>query len=131
MKQKLIKFFEEYEAAFNRSLGDAPDIDSVTKAFADCFIDDHQLRNVIAQGYQFYKSVGTRQVKIASMDVTPLDEYHSMAKVYYQSIYGKKDGEEVSVDFSIIYLIQIIEDEPKIFGYISGDEQKLLKKKEW
>ncbi len=61
------------------------------------------------------------------MGINPLDKYHSLVKVYYQSLYVKAESWVVYVDFSIIYLVRVIDDEPRIVGYIICDEQTLLK----
>ncbi len=82
--------FEGYDAAFDMPLGGSQDIGPRTEAFADCFIagnpegvacgkNDH-LRDVIAQEYRFYKSMGTKEVNIDSMDINLLDKYQSLVK---------------------------------------------------
>ncbi|HWQ20308.1 MAG TPA: hypothetical protein VN455_11065 [Methanotrichaceae archaeon] len=140
MSKLLEDFFAEYAAMFNRSLGEVPDIDAITGVFASCFIaadpngvacgkNDDQLRAAIAQGYQFYKSIGTKSMKIVSLEETPLDDCHSMVKVYYQALYRKSDGREETIDFDVIYLLQTIGERPKIFAYISGDERKVLRER--
>jgi len=140
INKKLERFFAGYEAAFNRSLGETPDVETIIRAFADCFIaanpkgvacgkNDEQLRTAIMQGYEFYKSIGTKSVKIVTLTVTSLDDYHSLAKVHYKALYKKKDSNEELVDFDVIYLIQTLAENPKIFAYITGDEQKLLREK--
>jgi len=134
---KLEQFFAEYEATFNRALGETPevDIEATAWAFADCFIEasplgvtcgrnDEQFRAVIPQGYEFYRSIGTKSMKIAFLTVTALDDYHAMAKVHWQALYVKKDGGNLMLDFDVIYLVQTVNGKPKIFAYITGDEQK-------
>jgi hypothetical protein len=50
-----------------------------------------------------------------------------MVKVHWDSLYVKKNGEGVQIEFTVIYLVQTIGGSPKIFGDITGDEQKVLK----
>ena len=135
--QKLEEFFAEYEARMNKALGAIPEVDveATAGAFADCFIEasplgvtcgrnDEQFRTVIPQGYEFYRSIGTKSMRIDSLTVTALDDYHSLAKVHWLALYTKKDGSNLTLDFDVIYLVQTIDDKPRIFAYITGDEQK-------
>jgi hypothetical protein len=139
MQSSLRKFFAEYEARMNKALGEPPEIDveATAEAFADCFVEaspvgivcgnKEQLRPQIPKGYEFYRSIGTTFMKIMGLETTQLDNLHTMAKVHWDSRYVKKDGKKVQIEFDVIYLLQLIGDTPKIFAYITGDEQKVLK----
>jgi hypothetical protein len=135
-------FFTEYEARTNRALSATPDVDTeaIAQAFADCFIEaspngincgknDEQFRAVIPQGFAFYRSIGTKSMRVDSLRITHLDDYHSMVKVYWDSRYTKKDGIEEAIEFNVIYFLQMIDTEPKIFAYITGDEQKAMQQR--
>ncbi len=135
-------FFAAYEAGFNRALADSAEIDveATAGAFADCFIEaspngvlcgknDEQFRTQIPEGFAFYRSIGTKSMKLASLTVTPLDDYHLMAKVHWEALYQKKDGSEEGIHFDVIYFVQTVGDQPRIFGYITGDEQRLLRER--
>ncbi len=141
MNKELEEFFREYEARFNRALAGTINVEETTNSFADCFIganpfgvlcgkNDDQFRNVITQGYEFYKSIGTKSMSIDSVKVSFLDEYHSMAKVHWHAFYNKRDGSEELIEFDVIYFVQIIGEKPKIFAYITGDEQGALREKD-
>lgn len=132
-------FFAAYAAGFNRALADVPEIDveATAGAFADCFIaadpngvscgkNDEQFRAQIPEGFAFYRNIGAKAMKIASLEITPLDDCHLMAKVHRVSVYRKKGGGEEQIDFDNIYFVQTIGGVPRIFGYVTGDEQKLL-----
>ena len=140
LNQLLQHFFAEYAARFNRALQDPPeeDVEATAGAFADCFIEasplgvncgknDEQFRAMIPQGNAFYRGIGTKAMKITRLEITSLDDWHAMTKVYWDSRYVKQNGEEVQLEFDVIYLLQIRDGIPKIFGYITGDEQKVLK----
>jgi hypothetical protein len=142
MKQKIEKFFSEYAARFNRSLLDPPEIDAegVTDSFSSFIVganplgvagakNDEQFRARIIQGFRFYKGIGTTSMKVASLDITPLDELHAMVKVHWDSRYRKKDDEEERIEFDVIYLLQLLDGRLKIFAYITGDEQKVLRER--
>ncbi len=137
-KKKLEDFFTNYENLFNRSLRQEPDVDKIVKSFASSFLEaspagiicgnnDEQFRKMIPQGYAFYKSIGTQSMTIRSKTTTQLDELHYMTKVDWSARYLKKDGKEEIIDFSVIYFTQFQNGEPKIFAYITGDEQKALR----
>jgi hypothetical protein len=137
--RQLERFFAEYEARFNRVLGENPeeDIEATAAAFADCFIganpngvncgqNNEQLRAFIARSNVFYRSIGTKSMSIAGLEITSLDGFHAMAKVHWDSRYVRKDGQNVQIEFDVIYLIQMRGGTPKIFGYITGDESRVL-----
>jgi hypothetical protein len=50
-----------------------------------------------------------------------------MVKVHWFSEYLRKDGEKIPIDFEVIYFLQKLEEAPKIFAFIGGDEEKVLK----
>jgi hypothetical protein len=138
--QKLKEFFREYEARFNKAMAGAIDTEATANAFASCFIganplgvncgkNDDQFRLMIPQGYEFYRNIGTKSMKIISLEITSLDNYHSMAKVHWQAIYNKKDKSKESIEFDVIYFVQTINDQLKIFAYITGDEQGVLRER--
>jgi hypothetical protein len=139
-EEKLKVFFAEYAARFNRSLADKPeyDIEATAGAFANFFIEasplgvncghnDDEFRAMIPKGFEFYRSIGTRSMKIPSLSITPLDDYHSMVKVHWAAQYEKQDGSEKRIEFDVYYFLQMIDDKTRIFAYITGDEQKVLR----
>ena len=63
-------------------------------------------------------------MRITGLTATPLDDHHAMVKVQWRAMYRTADGREERIDFEVIYLVQTITGTPKIFGYITGDEQK-------
>jgi hypothetical protein len=121
------------------SLQDPPhvDIEGVADSFASSFIganpsgvlcgkNDAEFHAAMSQGYAFYKAIGTKSMRVGSIDVTRLDEYHVMAKVHWDSRYAKNDT-EIRIEFDVIYFLQVTGDKPRIFAYITGDEQKTLR----
>lgn len=142
MAQQIEKFFADYEMRFNKAFGDTPEVDveGTTRAFTECFIEanpngvicgknDEEFRVRIPKGIEYYKSIGTQSMRILSLIVTPLDEVHAMGKIHWLAQYRRRDGSEETVDFEVIYFVQIRNDEPKIFAYITGDEERLLREK--
>lgn len=116
------------------------DAKATTEAFSDSFIaanpcgvicgkNDEQFRLHILQGLEFYRGIGTNSMTISGLTVTALDEFHVQARVSWQSDYIKKDGNGVRIDFDVIYMLQTIGERPKIFAYITGDEQGALRER--
>jgi len=142
MDDKISEFFALYEARVNKALEDTPEVDAkaTAEAFSDCFIyanpsgvncgkNDEQFRSQILQGFEFYRSIGTKGMKISHLAITVLDEFHVQARVSWQSDYVKKDGTGERIDFDVIYLLQTIGEGPKIFAYITGDEEGALRER--
>lgn len=131
-------FFNAYAARFNAALGGKdPDIEATTAAFASCFVEaspagivcgqnDGQFRKAIPEGYAFYRKIGTRSMDIDALDVTVLDDLHALVKVHWKATYDKA-GESLEIKFDVFYLLQEKAGQLKIFAYITGDEQAVLR----
>lgn len=138
-KPLLEQFFSQYAERFNRALrGEKPDTEGTIHSFAACFIEanptgvmcgqnDNKFKEAIPQGYEFYRSIGITAMKITSTEITLLDELHSMVKVGWRSEFIRKDQSSGNIDFMVIYLLQMMDNAPRIFAYITGDEQAALK----
>nr|ALS89559.1 PA_CoA_Oxy4: phenylacetate-CoA oxygenase, PaaJ [uncultured bacterium] len=50
-----------------------------------------------------------------------------MAHVGWTAIFARRGQADVAIEFDVHYLIQKLDGEPKIFGWVAGDEQELLK----
>ncbi len=137
---KVSAFFEAYEARFNQSLKGEVDVEGTMAAFADSFTEaspagvisgknDETFKDTIPKGYEFYRSIGTQSMKIMALDITWLNDMHVMAKVCWQAIYQKKDGNKETINFDVFYFLQKQNGVLKIFAYITGDEQAVLKER--
>ena len=138
-KRTIEEFFSRYESNFNAAInGDASKAsDAVQPFFADCFVgssvtgvrcsqNNDKFVDMIRQGFEFYRNIGTTGMTITSKDISMLDDQHAFAKIYWHYMYNK-DGREGSIDFHTIYMLTTVNGEPRIFAYITGDEQKVLK----
>lgn len=142
MKRKVTQFFRKYAQRFERSLKDPSDVDTdgVVDSFADYFVEAspagvHGGKNglkfkfMLGRGFAYYRKIGTTAMKIGKLEVTPLDGLHAMASVTWDSRYlRRKDGAKVRIVFTNRYFVHMESGSPKIFAYITGDEQALLKK---
>ncbi|RWF76373.1 MAG: nuclear transport factor 2 family protein [Mesorhizobium sp.] len=139
MEAQVRKLFERYEQLFRKSLAGDADMDEVASVYASAFIaaspagvivgkNDDQLRQVMEQGYAHYRATGTKETRIRAVRVSPIDEHHCVAHVAWTSSYARKDRPDVTINFDVHYLVQKLGGEPKIFGWVSGDEQEVLRK---
>ncbi len=139
MEDAVRKFFERYARCFNRSLGGDMDMDEVASLYAAEFVaaspagvmagkNDDQLKEVMAQGYAHYRAIGTKDMRLRTVRLSPIDDHHCVAHVAWTATYARQDQADVAIDFDVHYLVQKLDGEPKVFGWVSGDEQALLRK---
>jgi hypothetical protein len=133
------KLFERYERFFRESLRGDMDMDEVSSLYAAEFVaaspagvktgkNDEQLKHVMAQGYAYYRAIGTKEMQMRGLRISRMDAHHCVAHVAWRAIYARKDQPDVMIDFDVHYLVQELAGQPKIFGWVTGDEQALLKK---
>lgn len=138
MERAVRKLFERYANFFNRSLGGDVDMEEVSSLYTSEFIgaapagvktgkNDEQFKQIMAQGYAHYRAIGTKEMRIRNVVLSPIDEHHCVAHVAWTAIYARKDQPDVAIDFDVHYLVQKLDGEPKVFGWVSGDEQALLR----
>ncbi|MFZ6012160.1 MAG: hypothetical protein ACOYXT_17595 [Bacteroidota bacterium] len=121
----------------NALFGDAYDIKSIMQSFSDFVVsanpmgvaggkNDDQLAKAIHQGIDYYKRIGIVSMNIISKEITMLDDFHAIAKIFWSSFYGNENtsGE---IPFEVVYLVQCKEGVIKIFAYVTGDEQAAFK----
>jgi hypothetical protein len=139
MEASVRKLFERYERVFKEALDGDLDMDKVASLYASRFIsatpagvmtgkNDKQLKQVMAQGYARYRAIGTKEMRIRDLRLSPLDEHHCVAQVAWTATYARKDQSDVAIDFDVHYFVQTLGGVSKVFGWVSGDEQALLRK---
>ncbi|TIU61929.1 MAG: nuclear transport factor 2 family protein [Mesorhizobium sp.] len=139
MDAQVRKLFERYEQLFQKSLAGDADMDEVASVYASAFIaaspagvmvgkNDDQFKQVMEQGYAHYRAIGTKEMRIRDVRISPIDEHHCVAHVAWTSIYAQKDRPDVTIDFDVHYLVQKLDGEPKVFGWVSSDEREVLRK---
>lgn len=132
--------FERYESSFNRALAGQADMDEVASLYSSAFIaaspfgvmtgsNDDQLKAAMAQGYAHYRDIGTKGMRIRDIRISPMDEHHCVAHVAWTATYAKPGQPDIVIDFEVHYLVQALNGEAKVFGWVSGDEQALLKER--
>lgn len=138
MEHTVEKLFERYERFFNRSLSGDTTMEETASLYASEFIaatpagvmtgkNDDQFKHVMVQGYAHYRAIGTKEMRIRHIRLSPIDEHHCVAHVAWSALYARKDQPDVTIDFEVHYFVQQLAGEPKVFGWVSGDEQAVLK----
>lgn len=138
METAVRAFFKRYESFFNHSLAGEMGADELTAFYAAEFIaaspagvmagkNDDQLARTMAEGYARYRAIGTREMRIRDIRISPIDDHHCVAHVAWTATYARKDRPDVAIDFDVHYFVQQLDGEPKVFGWVSGDEQALLR----
>lgn len=139
MKAAVRDLFGRYERFFNQALHGNVDANVLSSLYAAEFIgaapagvrtgrNDDRFRQAMAQGYDHYRAIGTKEMRIRDIRLSSIDGLHCMAHVAWTAAYARPAGPDVAIDFEVHYLVQMLDREPRIFGWISGDEQALLKK---
>ena len=139
METSVRAFFERYERFFNQSLGGHVDMDEVSAMYASEFIaaspagvmagkNDDTLEQAMTQGYARYRAMGTKEVRVRNLRLSLIDDCHCVAHVAWSATYARNGRPDVVIDFEVHYFIQKLDQEPKVFGWVSGDEQALLRK---
>ena len=137
-KDSVEKFFERYERFFAQSLDEEMDVNEASSLYAQEFIaaspvgvmagkNDVQFQKALIQGYENHRKIGTKGMRVREVGVSPIDELHCVAHVAWTAMYATVDKPNMAIDFEVHYLMQKHDDKLRIFGWISGDEQKLLK----
>ena len=138
MEKSIYDFFAAYEKRFNDALQGETDVEGTANAFGPFFVEaspagihggsnDQEFRKKIPQGMDFYRQIGTHTMEIISQEVTPLDDMHYMVKIQWKATYKNKDNTELAIEFDVIYFLQNREGQLKIFAYITGDEDKVMR----
>lgn len=132
------KLFERYARLFGQALAREVDMEEVASLYASDFIaaspagvrsgrNDERFRQVMAQGYAHYRAIGTREMRVRGIRISPIDECHCVAHVAWTARYARDDLAETTIDFEVRYLVQVLDGDAKVFGWVSGDEQALLR----
>ncbi|MDP2334462.1 MAG: nuclear transport factor 2 family protein [Reyranella sp.] len=138
MENSVKELFERYAKLFRMALADEVDMDEVASSYAAAFVaaspagihvgqNDEDLKQAMRQGFENYRRIGTKDMRLRHVRIAPIDEHHCLAHVAWTALYDRGSEPDISIEFDVHYLVQQLEDAPRIFGWISGDEQAVLK----
>jgi hypothetical protein len=82
----------------------------------------------MAQGYARYRATGTKDMRIRDVRLSLMDEHNCVAHIAWTATYARKDQPDVAIEFDVHYFVQKLNGAPKVFGWVSGDEQALRRK---
>ena len=137
----LKSFFEAYAKRSNDALSDPPieDVDGTVASFAPYLVESSpegvmggannaEFRKLIGQGFAKYREIGGTAMRVVGVKVTELDDANAMATVDWEFDYQRNaDGKTGTIGFTNRYFLNLAGDGPKIFAYITPDEQQALK----
>jgi hypothetical protein len=138
-KPAVVKFFGAYCREFNRALTGKADYEKIAGMYSERFLgagpqgvmtgkNGWKLRLVMRAAYRHYRKSGMQSIRVKSVDVTPIDDLHAMAKVRWDSTYLVNEKAK-RVEFDVTYLVQAREGRAKVFAFIAGDEEQALRKR--
>lgn len=139
LETKIRALFDAYGKRSDDALQDPPklDIDGVVGAFAPYFVEsspkgvmgganNDRFRNMIPSGFARYRDVGGKHMTIKGLKVTELDRMHGVADVDWDFAYVDKAGKSGHVTFTNLYFVTIAQGTPKIFAYVTPDEDQAM-----
>jgi hypothetical protein len=138
MEKSVNELFERYQEFFQNALENKVDMEQVASSYASAFIaasptgvrvgqNDEQLKQAMQQGFEYYRHIGTKDMRLRNVRIAPIDERHCLAQVAWTATYDRGNDPDISIDFEVHYFVQQLQGTPKIFGWVSGDEQAVLK----
>lgn len=139
MDAAVTALFHRYEQMFAQALAGRVSMDELAALYAPEFIastpagvvcgrNDAQLRDRMVEGYAHYRAIGTAAMRIRDLRLSPIDALHCIAHVGWTATYARDDLPETSIDFDVHYLVRLAGGEARVFGWVSGDEQALLRR---
>ncbi len=137
-KNMIENFFKRYEGFFAQSLNGEVDAKEMAELYAREFIaaspigvmagkNNSEFQQVMAQGYEQYRKIGTKGMRVRGIRVSPIDELHCVAHVAWTATYANANNPSIEIDFDVHYLLQELKGKLHIFGWVSGNEEELLK----
>ncbi len=135
-------FFKAYSDRSNEALKDplVENIDGVVGSFAPYFVEESpagvvggkngwSFRRAIPKGFAKYRKVGGKRMEVTGVEVTTLDPANVMARVDWEFDYVRpKDSKAGTIAFQNLYFLNFADGDPKIFAYITPDEEAAMKK---
>jgi hypothetical protein len=138
MEQAVRTLFALYEQFVRQALAGDLAPDAVARLYAPEFIaassagvragrNDAQFLRALAEGHARYRQIGTRQMRISGIAISPIDDHHCVVRVGWTATYARDDLPETVLAFDVTYLVQVLEGTARVFGWVTGDEEALLK----
>lgn len=131
-------FFDRYKTLFNGAVDGKENLGGIKELYSGEFIAatphgvhtgkvDEEFESTMSKGYERYRALGTKSMEVAGIDIQDIDDTHCLARVRWNSTYQKPDDGEIHVPFEVSYLLEQQGNDLKVFGWVTGDEEALLK----
>lgn len=130
--------FARYQRLFEKGLSGDIDAREVAAIYSPAFIaaspagfftgkNDDALLQVMKEGYARYRQTGMKSMRLRDIRLSVIDDRHCVAHIGWTANYARRGQSDVAIEFDVHNLIQKLDGEPKIFGWVAGDEQELLR----
>lgn len=138
MEVSVARLFERYERAFLQGLAGEADMNEIASLYASEFIaaspagvatgrNDDALRDAMAQGHARYRALGLADMRVRHIRCTAIDDLHCLAHVGWRSRFARPGAADVNLDFEVHYLVERLDEEARVFGWVTGDEEAVLR----
>jgi len=141
LEKKTRTLFEGYSRLSNEALHDPAhaDIDALAGAFARHFVGaspagvmgaakDESFAATLRRGFEAYRAMGGTRFEIVRLQVETLDDFNAMVRADWEFDYVRpSDGAQGTIAFRNVYFVNAAGGEPKIFAWITPDEQQAMK----
>lgn len=138
MEPAVRTLFENYESCFRKALAGEVAMEEVAALYASDVIaasplgvrsgrNDAPFLQAMAEGYVRYRAMGTKAMRVRHLRLSPIDALHCVAHVGWSASYARDDLPATEVEFEVHYLVQVLAGEAKVFGWVTGDEEALLR----
>lgn len=139
-EESIKEFFDHYQRFFTEALAGNFDADELSALYTSDFIaaspsgvmtgkNDDTLKQNLINGYAYYRAIGTKSMQVRNIRLSPIDNQHAIAHVAWTAVYAKDMQPAISIDFEVHYFMQELNGQPRVFGWVSGDEQALLRER--
>ncbi|QCI67413.1 hypothetical protein [Phreatobacter stygius] len=141
LEAQTIAFFKAYSQRSNDALQSPPkqDVDGTIAGFAPFFVgaspkgvfggaSEATFRKAIPQAFQRYRDAGGNRFEITHIAVTELDDCNVMARTDWEFGYRRpNDGVVGTIAFQNLYFLNFADGRPKIFAFITPDEDQAMR----
>lgn len=138
MEEAVQNLFRRYERFFAQGLAGDFDETAARALYAPEFIaawsggvkagkNNGALIKALRKDLERNRELGTQAMRAQRVDISPIGAHHVVALVAWAATYRRDDLPETVIEFDVHYLVQLENGEAKVFGWVVGDEQALLK----
>src|SRR5690349_2974989 len=115
-KADVQEFFKTYEKVYNDAIAGNADMDNFGEMYSSGFVsvtpagvmageNGEQFRNIMKNGFEPYRAMGSKTMTCKDVSVTAIDQDRCVAKVQWSGEYERKDKSTVIIDFEVDYLV--------------------------